>query len=155
MFKTLKKIRLNLKSKYSTTKDWEFIKPWPTSSVKPEEEGPFIPTPPPLQRVGEVESAKRARLVWASRKRGILETDLILGTFVDKYLKSMDTVSLEEYDQLLNENDWDIYYWCTGARQVPERIQQFSFWHLLMEHAEVTVVLTPRTRTRRCCVCLK
>lgn len=48
-----------------------------------------------------------------SRKRGILETDLVLSTFADAQLHGMDRAQLEQYDLFLDENDWDIYYWTT------------------------------------------
>lgn len=48
-----------------------------------------------------------------SRKRGILESDLLLSTFADSYLGEMTPKQLEEYDHFLDENDWDIYYWAT------------------------------------------
>ncbi|KAH8158845.1 hypothetical protein CIB48_g9398 [Xylaria polymorpha] len=67
----------------------------------------------PLRRVGEDEKTMRARLVYQSRKRGILETDLLLSTFADRYLPTMRREQMAEYDLFLDENDWDIYYWAT------------------------------------------
>ncbi|KAI1274530.1 Flavinator of succinate dehydrogenase-domain-containing protein [Xylaria sp. FL0933] len=67
----------------------------------------------PLRRVGEDEKTMRARLVYQSRKRGILETDLLLSTFADEYLPNMTLEQMTEYDLFLDENDWDIYYWAT------------------------------------------
>lgn len=67
----------------------------------------------PIDRKGESIDKKRARLIYQSRKRGILETDLLLSRFAAKYLKDMSLEELEEYDSLLNELDWDIYYWAT------------------------------------------
>ncbi|KAI0412161.1 Flavinator of succinate dehydrogenase-domain-containing protein [Xylaria grammica] len=67
----------------------------------------------PLRRVGEDEKTMRARLVYQSRKRGILETDLLLSTFADQYLPNMTHEQMAEYDLFLDENDWDIYYWAT------------------------------------------
>ena len=48
-----------------------------------------------------------------SRKRGTLESDLLLSTFADARLESMNAEELREYDSFLDENDWDIYYWAT------------------------------------------
>ena len=48
-----------------------------------------------------------------SRKRGTLESDLLLSTFADANLKHMTTGQLQQYDLFLDENDWDIYYWAT------------------------------------------
>ncbi|KAL4933753.1 WD40 repeat-like protein [Aspergillus undulatus] len=67
----------------------------------------------PLKRTGEDVSTMRARLLYQSRKRGILESDLLMSTFADVYLKDMTKEQLEEYDRFLDENDWDIYYWAT------------------------------------------
>lgn len=48
-----------------------------------------------------------------SRKRGTLESDLLLSTFADENLGKMTAAQLQQYDQFLHENDWDIYYWTT------------------------------------------
>lgn len=48
-----------------------------------------------------------------SRKRGILESDLLLSTFADANLPRMSSKQLQQYDVFLDENDWDIYYWAT------------------------------------------
>ena len=48
-----------------------------------------------------------------SRKRGILESDLVLSTFATANLASMTEAQLDTYDRFLDENDWDIYYWAT------------------------------------------
>ncbi|KAJ1326388.1 succinate dehydrogenase assembly factor 2 [Microdochium nivale] len=67
----------------------------------------------PLRRVGEDEETMRARLIYQSRKRGILESDLLLSTFADERLPSMSKEEMTTYDLFLDENDWDIYYWAT------------------------------------------
>ncbi|GFP56095.1 succinate dehydrogenase assembly factor 2, mitochondrial [Trichoderma asperellum] len=67
----------------------------------------------PLRRVGEDDATKRARLLYQSRKRGTLESDLLLSTFASQYLPTMTTEELTQYDLFLDENDWDIYYWAT------------------------------------------
>lgn len=56
-----------------------------------------------------------------SRKRGILESDLLLSTFADVYLGAMTEQQLKQYDSFLDENDWDIYYWAT---QEPKEAEQ-------------------------------
>lgn len=48
-----------------------------------------------------------------SRKRGTLESDLLLSTFADANLATMTPQQLQQYDLFLDENDWDIYYWAT------------------------------------------
>nr|POE54332.1 succinate dehydrogenase assembly factor 2, mitochondrial [Quercus suber] len=67
----------------------------------------------PLRRTGEDINTMRARLVYQSRKRGTLESDLLLSTFADANLATMSMKQLQQYDIFLDENDWDIYYWVT------------------------------------------
>ncbi|KAF2718756.1 DUF339-domain-containing protein [Polychaeton citri CBS 116435] len=67
----------------------------------------------PMRRTGEDTSTTRARLLYQSRKRGTLESDLLLSTFADANLGSMTPKQLQQYDMFLDENDWDIYYWAT------------------------------------------
>ncbi|KAH6652686.1 Flavinator of succinate dehydrogenase-domain-containing protein [Truncatella angustata] len=73
----------------------------------------------PLRRVGEDEKTMRARLVYQSRKRGTLESDLLLSTFADTYLPDMSREQMAQYDLFLDENDWDIYYWATQEAPSP------------------------------------
>ncbi|QPG74745.1 hypothetical protein FOA43_002078 [Brettanomyces nanus] len=72
----------------------------------------------PLLRTNEPVENKRRRLLYQSRKRGILEADLLLSRFADKYLSTMTEADLNEYDKLLDEMDWDIYYWATKNYEI-------------------------------------
>lgn len=74
----------------------------------------------PAPRVNEPTDKKRARLLWQSRKRGILETCVILGKFAKEYLPTLSREELDEYDLFMNENDWDIYYWVTETPEAPK-----------------------------------
>ncbi|KAL3236676.1 succinate dehydrogenase assembly factor SDH5 RNJ42_01770 [Nakaseomyces bracarensis] len=93
----------------------------------------------PIKRVNESLDKKRARLVYQSRKRGILETDLLLSGFAAKYLKDMTNEELDEYDALLNELDWDIYYWVTKnykTSPVPGRWKDSELLKKLQDFSE-------------------
>ena len=54
----------------------------------------------PLERRNESLETLRARLVYQSRKRGTLESDLLLATFARDNLKSMSEEELKEYDKV-------------------------------------------------------
>lgn len=101
--------------------------------------------PTPIDRTGETPQALRARLIYQTRKRGVLEADLLLSTFARDQLPAMDVAQMQEFDkvslgdertcsrsrphtqatrltpQFLDEPDWDIYYWCVDKKPVPER----------------------------------
>lgn len=84
-----------------------------------------MPLPPWRARPGEPLPHKRARLLYESRKRGLAENGLLLSFFAKKHLNRMTEQQLDLYDRLINEpsNDWDIYYWATETKPVPEVFQ--------------------------------
>lgn len=93
----------------------------------------------PIKRFNEDIYRKRARLTYQSRKRGILETDLLLSRFSKKYLLTFTETQLDEYDQLLDELDWDIYYWATKKFDVtplPEKWKDSEILAMLQEFTE-------------------
>ncbi|MFT6075665.1 MAG: antitoxin CptB [Yoonia sp.] len=61
------------------------------------------------------------RLRMRSMRRGIKEMDLILSAYADAHLDGFSQEALMLYDQLLSENDHDIYGWVGGQFAVPER----------------------------------
>ncbi|KAI8972859.1 Flavinator of succinate dehydrogenase-domain-containing protein [Trametes punicea] len=95
---------------------------------------PDAPAPTPLPRPGESVETLRARLVYQSRKRGTLESDLLLSTFAKERLGTMDEAELREFDKLMDEPDWDIYYWATGKKAPPERWANSRVLDQLREH---------------------
>jgi succinate dehydrogenase assembly factor 2 len=85
------------------------------------------------------------RLIYTSRKRGILETDLLLSTFADLYLEGMTKAELLEFDSLMEEPDWyvwywlmvrDLYYWFTESRPPPEKWAESSILKRLIVHSK-------------------
>jgi antitoxin CptB len=61
------------------------------------------------------------RLTYRSWHRGCKETDLILGRFADSRLKSAEPVFVDVYEQLLDEDDADIWAWLTAKAEVPKK----------------------------------
>jgi len=95
------------------------------------------PIPPYVEKTGETVELKRARLLYQSRKRGMLENGLLLSTFAGKFLKTFNEDQLSSYDKLINQptNDWEIYYWVTGVKEVPDEFQS-DVMTLLQKHAK-------------------
>ena len=96
------------------------------------------PTIPPYEeKFHEPLEEKRSRLLYQSRKRGMLENGLLLGSFADKYLANFNEEQLVLYDRLINlpSNDWEIFYWATEARETPEEFNT-QIMDLLKEHAK-------------------
>ncbi|KAH7108452.1 Flavinator of succinate dehydrogenase-domain-containing protein [Auriculariales sp. MPI-PUGE-AT-0066] len=92
--------------------------------------------PRPAPRPNEDVRTLRARLTYQSRKRGTLECDLLLSTFASENLASMSEGELREYDQLLDEPEWTIYYWAIGKREPPPRWAESDILKRLQEHSK-------------------
>lgn len=82
-------------------------------------------TPVWVQPTNESVEVRRRRLLYQSRKRGMLENDLLLSNFASKYLVQMNEKDLDLYDKLINtpSNDWDLYYMATGKIDIPQEYQ--------------------------------
>jgi hypothetical protein len=87
----------------SETDPWSLTPP----SLPPVPEGlesmtieEIIASPHPEGRDNELTEVLRKRLIYESRKRGILETDLILATFAKERIGTMVDRELREYDRV-------------------------------------------------------
>ncbi|XP_043099405.1 succinate dehydrogenase assembly factor 2, mitochondrial isoform X1 [Puntigrus tetrazona] len=94
-----------------------------------------IPLPPWQERPGEPLEIKRKRLLYESRKRGMLENCILLSLFAKQYLNTMSESQLKQYDRLINEpsNDWDIYYWATAEAQPTPDVYRGEVMDMLKE----------------------
>ncbi|KAI8380220.1 Flavinator of succinate dehydrogenase-domain-containing protein [Blakeslea trispora] len=117
----------------------DYSDPFPDLAIRHSSEAALdsaYPNLPPIPRPNESTENKRRRLTYQSRKRGILETDLLLSTFAKGWLPKFSHAQLEEYDRLLDEPDWDIFYWATNKKPVPERWQKSDVLTMITQHAK-------------------
>ncbi|CAG5009467.1 unnamed protein product [Parnassius apollo] len=79
---------------------------------------------------------RKARLHYQSRKRGMLENDLLLSTFAKKYLDNFTEQQTMMYDRLINSpsNDWDLFYWIVEKQPTPKEFDN-EIMDLLKKHA--------------------
>ncbi|KAJ2514447.1 Succinate dehydrogenase assembly factor 2 mitochondrial [Coemansia sp. RSA 2049] len=80
-------------------------------------------------------STTRRRLQYQMRKRGILETDLLLSTFASEHLHALTPSELADLDSLLGHIDWDIFYWATNKTAPPESVEKMEVFQKLRTHA--------------------
>lgn len=76
---------------------------------------------------------KRKRLIFRSWHRGTKEMDLLLGSFADKHVPDFDEAQLAQYEELLQNNDPDLYNWITGKEEPPANVVSDVF-SLFMAH---------------------
>ena len=84
-----------------------------------------LPSLANIPREGELLNTRRARLVYQSRKRGTLESCLLLSNYANNNLMQLDGPQLDLYEEFLAQNDWDIYYWVVGERETPPTYAYF------------------------------
>ncbi len=70
----------------------------------------------------ETTENKRKRLIFRSDHRGTKEMDLILGSFAREHVPEFSEDELAQYDEILQENDPNLYNWLTGKENAPANI---------------------------------
>lgn len=65
----------------------------------------------------------RKKLIFRSWHRGTREMDLMMGKFADATLPNYGAAQLQAYEELMHENDPDIYNWITLQETLPESVQ--------------------------------
>ena len=68
------------------------------------------------------ENDRRKRLRYRAWHRGTKESDIILGTFADAKLPSLENDGLDAFEALLDVPDPVIYDWVTGRVPVPDEM---------------------------------
>lgn len=78
----------------------------------------------------------RARLLYQSKKRGILENDILIGDFADENLEKMSHEELVAYDRLINSEhmEWDLYYYMSGKKEPPSDVASCPVFQKLKKY---------------------
>ena len=72
----------------------------------------------------ELHENKLKRLIMQSNRRGMKENDIILGNFAKKNIVNLNFDELNAYENLLIENDQDIYLWISGEKSIPSQYEK-------------------------------
>lgn len=59
------------------------------------------------------------QMLFQSQHRGFAELDLLLGKFACAKLEYLSPALLDEYEALLDLQDWDVYAWLVGQAEPP------------------------------------
>ncbi|MEQ6247373.1 succinate dehydrogenase assembly factor 2 [Sulfitobacter sp. HNIBRBA3233] len=81
----------------------------------------MLEMPQPKPPANEPRETREKRLRMRSMRRGIKEMDLILQAYAEDRVSAMSEADLDLYDDLLNENDHDLYQWVTGQTAPDDR----------------------------------
>lgn len=65
---------------------------------------------------------RRKRLRFRSCHRGTKEADLLIGSFAEAHLSSMNATELDDFEQVLEIEDGHLVAWITGRAAAPDDI---------------------------------
>jgi len=63
---------------------------------------------------------RRRRALFRSRRRGLKEMDVLLGSFTNAFLAGFSDSEMDEFERLLDASDQDVLSWLTGAAPLPK-----------------------------------
>lgn len=84
-------------------------------------------------------SILRRKLLYRSWHRGTREMDMIMGSFAELYLSGYDAGALATYEDILNEQDPDLYDWISGRAPLPAD-KDSSVMQALLRHSPAGLV---------------
>ncbi len=86
-----------------------------------------------VQNAQETIENWRKRLTFRAWHRGTREMDLLIGSFAEKYINSFDADDLAIFEEVLINNDPDVYDWIIGRQKAPEELKS-KVLDLLLVH---------------------
>jgi antitoxin CptB len=70
------------------------------------------------ERSSEGLDVRRRKLLFRAWRRGVRETDLIVGRFADAYIEKFDEAELDDFERLIEVPNTDLYAWVAGAENI-------------------------------------
>jgi len=71
------------------------------------------------ERSSEGLDDRRKKLLFRAWRRGVRETDLIVGRFADAHIEKLDEPSLDDFERLIEVPNSDLYAWVSGEAGIP------------------------------------
>ncbi len=96
--------------------------------------------------MAEIETAsvgletRRRRILFRAWHRGMRENDLLLGQFANANVCGLNEAEIEEFENLLEAIDRDVFAWLTGEAPVPPDYDTGLFRKILAFHTHLKPV---------------
>jgi antitoxin CptB len=75
---------------------------------------------PMTERSSKGLDVRRRRILFRAWRRGVRETDLIVGRFADAYIDKFDDDALDNFERLIEVPNASLYAWVVGSEAVPQ-----------------------------------
>jgi antitoxin CptB len=72
------------------------------------------------ERSSEGLDVRRRKLLFRAWRRGVRETDLIVGRFADAYIDRLDQSALDDFEALIEVPNAELYAWVVGSETAPQ-----------------------------------
>ena len=82
----------------------------------------------------DLDTPRKKVLLYRSRQRGLLELDVIVGSFAEKYLSKFSEEQVEEFENVLATESPDLYKLLNGQMETPEELKNNSVFAQLLNH---------------------
>ncbi len=83
-----------------------------------------------MSRSSDGLDTRRRKALLRAWRRGMRETDLIMGRFADAHLAALNDSELADYERLLDVRDQELLGWVTGEFPVPAEYDTMLFRRL-------------------------
>jgi antitoxin CptB len=80
---------------------------------------------------------RRRRLLYRATHRGTYENDLMIGGYAHKHIATMDEVSLDEFEAVMEHPDAELADWLTGRLPIPDKVDSPMLRSIRDQAAEV------------------
>ena len=71
------------------------------------------------ERSSEGLDVRRRKLLFRAWRRGVRETDLIVGRFADAFIDKFDAPGLDDFERLIEVSNAELYAWVSGEAETP------------------------------------
>jgi len=82
----------------------------------------------------EQEEKRRRRILLNCRNRGRVETELFLGGYAQDHIWRMSSEQLNQFEQILNEADADLFLWLSGIEELPPHLKQLEIMQQILSY---------------------
>jgi antitoxin CptB len=86
------------------------------------------------ERSSEGLDVRRRRLLFRAWRRGVRETDLIVGRFADAFIDRFNDTALDDFERLIEVPNNELYAWVVGDGTIPHDYDTAVLHELISFH---------------------